>query len=60
MIWITLFLMKVLHYWIGFKKTIAKIKKRTSFWKEPLDNKLFLRCYVLKFIFIANNACIFA
>ena len=56
MIEITLFLMKVLRCWIGFKKAIAKIRKRTTFGKQPLDNKLFLRCYNFKFIFIANNA----
>ena len=58
MIWTALRLMKALHYWIGFKKAIEKIRRRT-FWKQPLDNKLFLRCCTLKSIFIAHNASIY-
>ena len=34
-------LMKAWHYRIDFKKTIAKIRKRTALQKQPLDNKLF-------------------
>ena len=38
---ITLCLMKHLHYWIGLKSAIAKIRKGALFWKQPLDNTLF-------------------
>ena len=29
-------LMKTLHYWIGFKKAIAKLGKITKFWQQLL------------------------
>ena len=37
---------------------LAKIRKRITFWRQPLDNKFFLRYYTFKFVFIANNALI--
>ena len=53
-------LMKALNHWIYLKKAIAKIRKRATFLKQPLDSKLFLRYYAFnKAIFIANNACIY-
>ena len=55
MIWIMLFLMKVLYYSIGFKKQWQKSGKNNTL-QQPLDNKLFLKCYTFKLIFIANNA----
>ena len=48
-------LMITLYYWTDLKKTIAKIRKRATFQKQPLDNKP-LRFYFFKLIFIANNA----
>ena len=41
------------------KKAVAKSRKRTTILKQPLDNKLLLRCYTFKSIFIASNACIY-
>ena len=63
-------LMKALHYWISLKKAIAKTRKRATFWTQLLNNKLFLRCYILKSIFLSpslfltthlhNTCCLFA
>ena len=52
MLGIKLRLMKDLHYLIGLNKGITKIRKRTIFRKQPLDNKLFLKKF-------ANNTRIY-
>ena len=39
-------LMKHLHYWIDLKRVIAKLKKGTSFWKQPLENMLIKKVYL--------------
>ena len=38
---------KHLHYWIGFKKVIAKIRKGAAFWKQALYNILVKMLYFL-------------
>ena len=38
MIRIMLFLMKVLHYWISFKKDDSKKQKKINILKAALDN----------------------
>ena len=53
MIGIMFGVMKALLYWIGLKKTIAKIRKITPFW-------IHLRCYsFLSLLYIANIACLY-
>ena len=44
-----------MNYWITLK-AIAEIKNRTTLQKQPLHNKIFIRCYTFNSIFIAKNA----
>ena len=34
-----------LHYWIAFKKAVAKITKEATFWEQSLDKILFKMLY---------------
>ena len=44
-------MMKALRNWIALKKAMAKIWKRTAFWKQSFDNTLFKMLYISKFIY---------